>query len=181
MRDLGAEVVALDPVGVVEEVQGVVDGEAEPGAPGDEALVHLGLDADLGHLLEHLGGHGEQADQRRSRPGAEHHLEAALEGEHLGVEARAGDDVGQEVLDVVQAARVGERVGQVEDLLLEQELFLVVEHGADGTRDRGPPAPGDRPIRARPVARAARRRAATRTARRMPGRVVTREGANPYG
>src|SRR4029079_14690248 len=72
---------------------------------------------------------GEQADQRRPRPGAEHHLQAALEGEHLRVEPGAGDDVGQEVLDVVQAAGVGERVGQVEDLLLEQELFLVVEHG----------------------------------------------------
>ena len=57
--------------------------------------------------------------------GAEHHLEAALEREDLGVEPRAGDDVGQEVLDVVQDAGVGEGVGEVEDLLLEQELLFV--------------------------------------------------------
>ena len=63
--------------------------------------------------------------------GPEHHLEAALEGEHLGVEARAGDDVGQEVLDVVEDARLRDGVGQVEDLLLEQELLFVVEHGPE--------------------------------------------------
>ena len=142
VRDLGREVVALDPVRVVEEVERVVDREAEPGAPGDEALVDLGRDADLGDLVEHLGRDGEQADERRARPRAEHHLEAALEGEHLGVEAGAGDDVGQEVLDVVQAARVVEGVGEVEDLLLEEELLLVVEHGADGTRRAPDPHPG---------------------------------------
>ena len=68
-------------------------------------------------------------------PGArpEHHLEAALEREDLAVEARARDDVGQQVLDVVEDARLGDRVGEVEDLLLEQELLFVVEHAADGS------------------------------------------------
>ena len=132
--DLGREVVALDPVRVVEEVERVVDREAEPGAPRDEALVDLGRDADLGDLVEHLRCDGQEADERRARPRAEHHLQAALEGEHLGVEPRAGDDVGQQVLDVVQAARVVEGVGEVEDLLLEEELLLVVKHGADGNR-----------------------------------------------
>ncbi len=103
--DLGGEVVALDPVGVVEEVEGVVDGQAEAGPPGDEALVDLGRDADVGDLLEHLGRDGQQPDQGRAGPRAEHHLEAALEGEHLRVEARAGDDVGQQVLDVVEDRR----------------------------------------------------------------------------
>ena len=74
-------------------------------------------------------------------PRAEHHLEAALEGEDLGVEARAGDDVGQEVLDVVEGAGLRHRVREVEDLLLEQELLFVVEHGADGSSG---PIAGDR-------------------------------------
>ena len=79
--------------------------------------------------------------------GTEHHLEASLEGEHLGVEARARDDVGQEVLDVVEAARVVDGVGEVEDLLLEEELLLVVEHGADGNRGRTRnPRPASREI-----------------------------------
>ena len=105
--DLGREVVALDAVRVVEEVQGVVDGQAEAGPPGDQALVDLGRDAHLGDLVEDLGRHGQQPDQRRPGARAEHHLEAALEGEDLGVEARAGDDVGQQVLDVVEDARLG--------------------------------------------------------------------------
>ena len=50
-------------VGVVEEVQGVVDGQAEPGTPGDEALVDLGRDADLRDLVEDLGRHRQQPDQ----------------------------------------------------------------------------------------------------------------------
>ena len=41
MRDLRGEVVALDPVGVVQEVERVVDGQAEPCPPGDESLVDL--------------------------------------------------------------------------------------------------------------------------------------------
>src|SRR6185369_12746987 len=45
MRDLGREVVALDPVRVVEEVERVVDRQPEAGAPGHEALVHLRRDA----------------------------------------------------------------------------------------------------------------------------------------
>ena len=58
--DLGGEVVPLDTVRVVEEVERVVDGQPEPGAPGDEALVDLGRDPDLGHLVEHLGRDGQQ-------------------------------------------------------------------------------------------------------------------------
>ena len=104
--DLRREVVALDAVGVVQEVQGVVDGQAEPRPPGDEALVDLGRDADLGDLVEDLGRDGQQADERRAGARPEHHLEAALEGEDLGIEARAGDDVGQQVLDVVEDARL---------------------------------------------------------------------------
>ena len=133
MGDLGREVVALDAVRVVEEVQGVVDGQAETGPPGDQTLVDLGRDAHLGDLVEDLGSDGQQPDQRRPGARPEHHLEAALEGEHLRVEARAGDDVGQQVLHVVEDARLGDRVRQVEDLLLEQELLFVVEHGRDGS------------------------------------------------
>ena len=66
--DLGREVVALDPVGVVQEVQGVVDREAEAGAPRDEALVDLRRDADLGDLVEDLGRDGQQPDERRAGP-----------------------------------------------------------------------------------------------------------------
>ena len=90
-------------------------------------------DVDVGDLLEHLGGDGQQPDQRRSGTCPEHHLETPFEGEHLGIEARAGDDVGQQVLHVVEDRRIPDRVGQVEDLLLEQELLFVVEHGGDGT------------------------------------------------
>ena len=63
--DLGREVVALDAVWVVQEVQGVVDRQAEAGAPRDEPLVHLRRDAHLGDLVEDLRRDGEQADQRR--------------------------------------------------------------------------------------------------------------------
>ena len=136
MGDLRREVVALDAVGVVEEVQGVVDGQAEARAPGDEPLVDLGRDAHLGDLVEDFGRDGQEADQRRSRAWAEHHLQAPLEGEDLRIEARAGDDVGQQVLDVVEDAGLGDRVRQVEDLLLEQELFFVVEHARDGSTGR---------------------------------------------
>ena len=110
--DLGREVVALDAVRVVEEVERVVDGQAEARPPRDEPLVDLGRDADLGDLVEDLRRDGQQADERRPGARPEHHLEAALEGEHLGVEARARDDVGQQVLDVVEHARLGDRVGR---------------------------------------------------------------------
>src|SRR3954452_1907384 len=90
MRDLGREVVALDAVGVVEEVERVVDGEPEPRAPSDEPFVDLGRDADLGDLVEDLGRDGQQADERRPGARTEHHLEAPFEGEHLRVEARTG-------------------------------------------------------------------------------------------
>ena len=66
--DLGREVVALDAVGVVQEVEGVVDREAEAGAPSDQPLVDLRRDAHLGDLVEHLGRDGQQPDERG--PGA---------------------------------------------------------------------------------------------------------------
>src|SRR6185503_20281832 len=66
----------------------------------------------------------------RTGTAAEHDLQAALEGEHLAVEAGRGDDVGQEVLDVVQLAGLTEGVGERGDLLLEEELLFVVKHGA---------------------------------------------------
>ena len=58
---------------------------------------------------------------------AEHDLERALEREDLGIEARARDDVGEEVLDVVERPGLAERVRRAGDLLLEEELLLVVE------------------------------------------------------
>jgi len=61
-------------------------------------------------------------------PRSEHHLERPLQGEHFRVEPGARDDVGQEVLDIVQDARLGQGVGEMEGLLLEQELLFVVEH-----------------------------------------------------
>ena len=146
--DLRREAVALDPVGVVQEVEGVVDRQAEAGAPGDEALVHLGRDAHLGDLVEHLGRHGEQPDEGRAGPRPEHDLEAPLEGEDLGVEAGARDDVGQEVFDVVEDARLTDGIGELEDLLLEQELLFVIEHGGDGTPPRCSRTPAGRTGRA---------------------------------
>ena len=76
MGDLGREVVALDAVGVVQEVEGVVDGQAEPGPPGDQPLVDLRRDVDLGDLVEDLRRDGQQArpgwcrHARRASPGA---------------------------------------------------------------------------------------------------------------
>ena len=133
MGDLRREIVALDPVRVVQEVERVVDRQSEPGAPRHEALVDLGRDADLGDFLKDLGRDGEQPDEGRSRTRPEHDLQAPLEGEHLGIEARARDHVGQEILDVVEGAGLGHRVREVEDLLLEQELLFVIEHGSDGS------------------------------------------------
>ena len=130
VRDLGREVVALDAVGVVEEVQGVVDREAEAGAPRDEAFVDLRRDPDLGDLVEDLGRDRQQADQGGPGPATEHHLEAPLQREDFAVEAGRGDDVGQEVLDVVERARLAERVREREDLLLEEEFLFVIEHAA---------------------------------------------------
>src|SRR5664280_2773722 len=126
--DLGGERVALDSVRVVQEVEGVVDRQAEARPPGDEPFVHLGRDPDLGHLVEHLGRHGEQADERAPGARAEHDLERPLQREDLRIEARAGDDVGEEILDVVEHRGVRHRGPQVADLLLEQELLFVVEH-----------------------------------------------------
>ena len=67
---------------------------------------------------------------------AEHDLERALEREDLGIEARARDDVGEEVLDVVERPGLAQRVRELDDLLLEEELFLVVElvHGSSSRR-----------------------------------------------
>ena len=96
-------------------------------------------------------------DERRAGPRPEHHLEAALEGEDLGIEARAGDDVGQQVLDVVEDAGLGDGVGEVEDLLLEQELLFVVEHGRDGSTGPARARRPGRPAGPRPTERPARR------------------------
>ena len=93
-------------------------------------------DTHLGHLVEDLRRDRQQADQRRARARPEHHLEAALEGEDLRVEARAGDDVGQQVLDVVEDAGLTDGVRELEDLLLEQELLFVVEHGRNSSIGR---------------------------------------------
>ncbi len=144
VRDLGGEAVPLDPVRVVEEVEGVVDRQAEAGPPGRQALVHLGCDAHLADLVEHLGRHRQQPHQRRSGAGTEHDLQRPLEGEDLGIEAWAGDDVRQQVLDVVEHRGVGHRPAEVEDLLLEQELLFVVEHGPMVHRGN-PRAPAGRP------------------------------------
>ena len=100
----------------------------------------LGRDAHLGDLVEDFRRDRQEPDQRRAGARAEHDLQAPLEGEHLRVEPRAGDDVGQQVLDVVEDAGLGHRVRQVEDLLLEQELLFVVEHGGDGSTGRRLPA-----------------------------------------
>ena len=70
MGDLGGEVVALDAVRVVEEVEGIVDGQAEAGAPGDQPLVDLARDTHLGDLVEDLRRDRQQADQRRARRAA---------------------------------------------------------------------------------------------------------------
>ena len=47
-------------------------------------------------------------DEGRAGARPEHHLEASLQGEYLGVEPRAGDHVGQQVLDVVEDAGLGD-------------------------------------------------------------------------
>ena len=86
-----------------------------------------------GEVVEDLGAYRQQPNQCRPRPRAEHDLEAPLEGEHLGVEARARDDVRQEVLDVVELAVLGQRRPEGEDLLLEEELLFVIEHGGDAS------------------------------------------------
>jgi len=49
--DLGREVMALDAVRVVEEVEGVIDGEAKAGASCHQPLMHFGRDAHLGDLV----------------------------------------------------------------------------------------------------------------------------------
>src|SRR6185369_17705840 len=113
-----------------EEVERVVDRQPEAGAPGHEALVHLRRDAHLRDLVEDLRRDGQQADEGRAGAAPEHDLQAPLEGEHLAVEAGRGDDVGEQVLDVVELARLAERVRQRGDLLLEEELLFVVQHGA---------------------------------------------------
>src|SRR5450759_2008815 len=79
VRDLRGERVALDPIRVVEVVEGVVDREAEAGPPRHEPLVHLRGDPDLGDFVEDLRRHGQQADQRAAGARAEHHLERPLQ------------------------------------------------------------------------------------------------------
>ena len=83
MGDLGGEVMALDPVRVIQEVESVVDRQAEASAPGDEALVDLRRDVDVGDLFKDLRGNGQQPDQGGAGPRPEHDLETPLEGEHL--------------------------------------------------------------------------------------------------
>ncbi len=136
MEDLGPEVVALDAIGVVQEVQGVVDGQPEARPPADDPLPDLRREADLADLLEHLAGDGQQTDEGGAGPVAEHDLQRALQGEDVRVEAGAGGDVGQEVLDVVELARLGQGGAQGQDLLAEEEPLLVVEHGLYGYSPR---------------------------------------------
>jgi len=92
-------------------------------------------------FVEHLRRDGQQPDERGAGSPAEHDLEAALEREHLGIEAGRRDHVRQEVLDVVERARLTERVREREDLLLEEELLLVVEHAAERSRRRSAHGP----------------------------------------
>jgi hypothetical protein len=122
--------VALDAVGVVEEVQGVVDREPEARTPRDQPLVDLRRDPDLGDLVEDLRRDGQEPDERRPRAAPEHHLEAPLQREDLRIEPGARDDVGQQVLDVVELTRLAERVREGEDLLLEEELLFVIQQAA---------------------------------------------------
>jgi hypothetical protein len=77
-----------------------------------------------------------KSDERRSRARPEHHLQRALEREDLRVEAGRRDDVGQEILDVIEHPSVGERRRHVQDLLLEEELFFVIEDGFVGGHRR---------------------------------------------
>ncbi len=129
VRQLRPEVVPLDAIRVVQEVQGVVDGQPESRAPADQALMHIRRQADLAHLVEDLARDGQQPHQRRAGAAAEHHLQRSLEREDVAVEARRGRHVGEQILDVVERPRLSQGGGQVEDLLAEQEALFVVEHG----------------------------------------------------
>ncbi len=104
MGDLRGEVVALDAIGVVQVVEGVIDRQPEPSPPGDQALLNFRRNSNLGDLVEYFGRDRHEPDQRRARAGPEHHLKRPLQGEDLGIEPRAGDDVCQEILDVVEHA-----------------------------------------------------------------------------
>jgi nitroreductase len=114
--------------------------------------VHFGRDADLGDLVEHLRRDRQQADEGGPGASTEHHLQAALQREHLAVEARARDDVGQQVLDVVQRTGLAQRVREREDLLLEEEFLFVIKHGRIVAPDRSCTARNRAPRRTQPCA-----------------------------
>ncbi|MBW3612698.1 MAG: GTPase Era, partial [Chloroflexi bacterium] len=128
VRQLRAEVVALDAIGVVQEVQRVVDDQPEARPPADETLLDVRRQADLAQLLEHPAVDGEKPHQRRTRPPTEHHLERALQREDVGVEARARRHLCEQVLDVVELSRIGKGGRQVVQLLPEEEPLFVIEH-----------------------------------------------------
>ena len=126
--DLGREVVALDAVRVVQEVERVVDGQAEPGAPGDQPLVHLGW-MRTSATWSNTSGLTVSSPTSVVPARAPSITWSDRSSVNTSESNRgAGDDVGEQVLDVVEHARFRDGIGQVEDLLLEQELFFVVEH-----------------------------------------------------
>ena len=104
-------------------------------------------DKDLLDLVEDIRRDREEPDVRRPGARPEHRLEAPLEREDLGVEAGARDHVREEVLDRVEDAGLPHRVREVEDLLLEQELLLVVEHGRMLRRPRAVAEPVEEVLR----------------------------------
>ena len=139
--DLRREVVALDAVGVVQEVERVVDGEAEPRPPRDEALVDLGRDADLGDLVEDLRARrsaARPASCRRAAPSMTWRLRSSVK--------TSESNRGLVMTSVSRSSTLSSTPGsatafdEVEDLLLEQELLFMVEHGPNasigGRRDR---------------------------------------------
>ena len=144
MEQLRAEVMALDSVRVVQVVEGVVDREAKSRPPRDEPLVDLGRQPHLAGLIEDLAVDGEETDQRRAGATPEHHLQRALQGEDVRVEARRGGHLREEILDVVELARFGQGAGQVQDLLAKEKALLVVEHRRPGARLRVQAAQGGR-------------------------------------
>ena len=58
--------------------------------------------------------------------GYEHRLERTLQRDHLGVEVARGDQVNEQVLDVVERRTLGERGGKREDLLAKEKALFVV-------------------------------------------------------
>ena len=148
--DLGREVVALDAVGVVEVVEGVVDGQAEARPPGDQPLLDLGRDADLGHLVEDFRRDRQQPDQRRARR-ARPSITWSDRSRVKTSESKRGLVMTSVRRSSTLSSTPGSAmdVGQVEGLLLEQELLFVVEHvrivapvDRGSVKDCGPDARG---------------------------------------